>query len=275
MKPIRLTWTALSLACLVPLLAAAPQMTPAKKLTKPDQEKVAKPELSPAQEDFKRLTAQVQKARMADYKKQREAAKEAIKAGGKIPAMRMNLDLSEYTDGFRVAAKKYAGTDDAIQFLLYTLNITNDDKILDEVGNTLIRDHLKSVQMPEIVATSLSRVSRKLGAKNTERLLDACSKSDSKPLQGAVYFYRGSLALANRKQTTEDKKAAFGDLRKAIELAPESTFAKRAAGMLYEVDHLQIGMKVPDFEGKDTDGVAFKLSDYKGKVILLDFWGDW
>ena len=23
------------------------------------------------------------------------------------------------------------------------------------------------------------------------------------------------------------------------------------------------------------DGVAFKLSDYKGKVVFLDFWGDW
>ena len=31
----------------------------------------------------------------------------------------------------------------------------------------------------------------------------------------------------------------------------------------------------PDIAGTDTDGVAFKLSDYSGKVILLDFWGDW
>ena len=30
-----------------------------------------------------------------------------------------------------------------------------------------------------------------------------------------------------------------------------------------------------DIAGVDLDGVAFKLSDYKGKVIFLDFWGDW
>ncbi|MFO1076423.1 MAG: hypothetical protein U1E73_01710 [Planctomycetota bacterium] len=30
-----------------------------------------------------------------------------------------------------------------------------------------------------------------------------------------------------------------------------------------------------DIAGVDLDGVAFKLSDYKGKVVLLDFWGDW
>lgn len=28
-------------------------------------------------------------------------------------------------------------------------------------------------------------------------------------------------------------------------------------------------------KGKDIDGESFKLSDYEGKVIMLDFWGDW
>ena len=37
----------------------------------------------------------------------------------------------------------------------------------------------------------------------------------------------------------------------------------------------QVGDKVPEISGPDTDGVVFKLSDYKGKVILIDFWGDW
>ncbi|MFM7298716.1 MAG: peroxiredoxin family protein, partial [Planctomycetota bacterium] len=30
-----------------------------------------------------------------------------------------------------------------------------------------------------------------------------------------------------------------------------------------------------DFEATDTDGVKFKLSDYRGKVVMLDFWGFW
>ena len=36
-----------------------------------------------------------------------------------------------------------------------------------------------------------------------------------------------------------------------------------------------LGMPVPDIDGQDTDGVAFKLSDYRGKVVLIDFWGNW
>jgi peroxiredoxin len=31
-------------------------------------------------------------------------------------------------------------------------------------------------------------------------------------------------------------------------------------------------MKTPEIDGEDQDGKQFKLSDYKGKVVLLDFW---
>ena len=36
-----------------------------------------------------------------------------------------------------------------------------------------------------------------------------------------------------------------------------------------------VGSVAPEIEGTDIDGVPFKLSDYRGQVILLDFWGDW
>jgi len=36
-----------------------------------------------------------------------------------------------------------------------------------------------------------------------------------------------------------------------------------------------IGKVAPEIIGKDVDGNEMKLSDYKGKVVVLDFWGDW
>ncbi len=49
------------------------------------------------------------------------------------------------------------------------------------------------------------------------------------------------------------------------------TVGEKARGELYELRYLAIGKEVPDVAGTDQDGKKFKLSDYKGKVVLLDF----
>lgn len=36
-----------------------------------------------------------------------------------------------------------------------------------------------------------------------------------------------------------------------------------------------IGMPAPDFELETIDGESFKLSDHRGKVVVLDFWATW
>jgi len=36
-----------------------------------------------------------------------------------------------------------------------------------------------------------------------------------------------------------------------------------------------VGALAPEIAASDLDGVPFKLSDYRGKVVLLDFWGNW
>jgi C-terminal processing protease CtpA/Prc len=37
----------------------------------------------------------------------------------------------------------------------------------------------------------------------------------------------------------------------------------------------KVGEKAPEIQGEDVDGKQFKLSEYRGKVVLIDFWGDW
>ena len=38
---------------------------------------------------------------------------------------------------------------------------------------------------------------------------------------------------------------------------------------------LEVGKTAPEIVGKDVNGKAMKLSDYRGKVVVLDFFGDW
>ena len=53
------------------------------------------------------------------------------------------------------------------------------------------------------------------------------------------------------------------------------TLADAAKSDLFELQKLSVGKIAPDINGEDIDAVAFKLSDYRGKIVLLDFWGDW
>jgi hypothetical protein len=38
---------------------------------------------------------------------------------------------------------------------------------------------------------------------------------------------------------------------------------------------LAVGTKAPEIQGQDVAGIPFKLSDYRGQIVILDFWGQW
>ncbi len=38
---------------------------------------------------------------------------------------------------------------------------------------------------------------------------------------------------------------------------------------------LAVGLPFPNVEGTDLDGEPISIADFKGKVILVDFFGDW
>ena len=50
---------------------------------------------------------------------------------------------------------------------------------------------------------------------------------------------------------------------------------KLAGRELFEMQHLQPGKAAPEITGEDIDGKPMKLSEFRGRVVLLDFWGHW
>jgi hypothetical protein len=50
------------------------------------------------------------------------------------------------------------------------------------------------------------------------------------------------------------------------------TIQEKAESELFQIRHLAVGKLAPEIEGEDQDGQHFKLSDYRGKVVLLDIW---
>lgn len=60
-----------------------------------------------------------------------------------------------------------------------------------------------------------------------------------------------------------------------VKLPDGETVAEKAEPELFGIRHLAVGKVAPDIEGEDQDGVKFKLSNYRGKVVLLDFWSEY
>ncbi len=68
----------------------------------------------------------------------------------------------------------------------------------------------------------------------------------------------------------EDVARLFSDVS-----VDDSTMGEIAERQLYAIRKLSVGRTAPEITGQDVDGKTFKLSDYRGKVVLLDFWGHW
>lgn len=76
-----------------------------------------------------------------------------------------------------------------------------------------------------------------------------------------------------------DKKKDFLFLDSlSISLAPKSATSSLIKTFVESIDKLKssnIGGIAPDFIGNTPDGRKVKLSDFKGKVVMIDFWASW
>jgi len=75
-----------------------------------------------------------------------------------------------------------------------------------------------------------------------------------------------SLALLERVV------AEFGDVRQDGETRDLGGIA---SGELFARRNLAVGKVAPEVEGTDHEGKTFKLSDFRGKVVVLTFSGNW
>jgi hypothetical protein len=85
---------------------------------------------------------------------------------------------------------------------------------------------------------------------------------------------KADLGKLNQEAQTRFERLAkdYGDLS-----ARQNSTMKELAHIKLDAlrDPVTVGKAVPEIEGEDIDGKKFKLSDYRGKVVLLDFWGNW
>ncbi len=120
--------------------------------------------------------------------------------------------------------------------------------------------------------TSRLKYSKTAGARKLMAAL--MEKSTDPTVKGQML-----LAMAQSKKES-DPKAAEKHFQELIEKygtvkSGRKTFGEMAKAEIFDMKQLGAGQPMPEIEGEDIDGVKFKLSDYRGKVVLVDFWGDW
>lgn len=90
--------------------------------------------------------------------------------------------------------------------------------------------------------------------------------------------YLADLRRQDRSQVEKESEQfyeqaieKYGD----VKLPYQDTIAAQARIELFEIRHLAIGKQAEEIESDDQDGKHFKLSDYRGQVVLLYFWSEY
>ena len=150
------------------------------------------------------------------------------------------------------------------------------------IVDILLEHHLDT----EMLVNFVPRFRRVLSKEKAEAAYRTLIKENNFDSVKASSMYSLQSLLAEKAKRLKGKEAEAveaevktlcdslkGEFGKMTDLAG-ITFAKRIEGTTF-ARNLKIGNPVPDIVGTDLEGVDFKLSDYKGKVIVLDFWGHW
>ena len=104
-------------------------------------------------------------------------------------------------------------------------------------------------------------------ARGLDRLIKTTKRDKTKT--GALIAL-GQLQLRWKKPNRA--RAAF---KRLIALKPDEETVKLAKGYLFEIKHLQVGKKAPNFTTTTLDGKSVKLESFRGKAVLLNFWASW
>jgi hypothetical protein len=180
---------------------------------------------------------------------------------------------------FAEAAGEYAGTDDAVQFLWWVVqNAPGEGEALPEPASKaldrLIVDHAGSSELYSNLRYA-AYASFSIGEPRVLAFTGAVLERTEDPdLVFGAALGRAMTRMIDSRTTDEERALCRQELELAREVGGEERLAE-VESFFFELENLQIGQLAPDIEGVDLDGVAFKLSDYRGKVVMLDFWGDW
>jgi hypothetical protein len=230
-----------------------------------------------------RYAPELQKLSEALQKKQ-QAFFEAVRKAPEAEQMQVYKKetakiAEEFGPQFLALANKAKGTVSGLRARLEHFELGNVDTKL-ATSLALARDIVRIEGKNPDMARALSQFGflrynlrgedAKQGDALVQILVDAEKASPFPGVKAQAMFERGQV-LSSLKRKPE----SLALMKAVVAKYPTTGGAEQARRTIFELEKLQIGMAAPDIQGRDEKDVAFKLSDYKGKVVVLDFWGFW
>jgi thiol-disulfide isomerase/thioredoxin len=165
--------------------------------------------------------------------------------------------------------------------LLGKFQVTGQD--MDKVSDLILKYHVDSPK----IAPALAGMAEcgPTGLAFLETVVEKATDANVK----ALALYYNALAVDGRagrnegrasdETITKERANAAALMEKAVKLAPEAkigtaTLARAAEAELVSL-RIGVGNPIPEVEGTDLAGKKVKLSSYRGKVVLFDFWATW
>jgi len=180
---------------------------------------------------------------------------------------------------FQALAKAAKGTETAAKSLVQVLMLagqTEDEELVKSTAKTLLDEHVASPELAILVFMAQYALGEEEGTKAIETLR---AKNTTKPVLAALAFSDAQRIEQEKGEDAPELRALYDRLAKEFkdQKMPwgEQTYGQLAEGWIFVRDNLVEGKVAPDFETVDENGVKWKLSDYKGKVVVIDFWGEW
>ena len=141
---------------------------------------------------------------------------------------------------------------------------------------TLLCDHVPNLNADLMTGFGLRSVHIKSDA--AEQLLQAVRQNGiDRAARGVATFDLARLLKNRGPERAAEAEILFREIRELyadVDDHRPGGLGKWSDDELYALHNLIVGKVAPEIEDRDGDGKSFKLSDYHGKVVLLQFWTD-
>ncbi|HWB07014.1 MAG TPA: hypothetical protein VG796_28585 [Verrucomicrobiales bacterium] len=144
---------------------------------------------------------------------------------------------------------------------------------------TLLRTALEKSPHREVQGMACLRLAQFLN--NRMRRMDLLKDKPEMARRYQVLFgkdYLEGLDRMDRGVTTKEVEVIFERAAREfadVKLPYNGSVGATAKLELHEIRHLSVGKEAPEIEAADEDGKPFKLSGYRGRVVLLYFWSEY